>query len=42
MNIVTLSLPGVTFTYQGEEIGLVNNFDITFSETVDPAGTSLI
>lgn len=32
-----MSLPGVAVTYYGEEIGMVNNMDITWEQTVDPA-----
>ena len=38
--MISLTLPGVSVTYQGEEIGMVNNFDITFEETVDPRGVN--
>lgn len=37
-NVVSLTLPGVAVTYQGEEIGMVNNMDISYEETVDPRG----
>jgi len=37
-NMLTLSLPGTTITYQGEEIGMVDNLNITFEQAVDPAG----
>ncbi len=37
-NMLTLTLPGVTVTYYGEEIGMLNNMDITYEQTVDPAG----
>lgn len=36
-NILTLTLPGVAVTYQGEEIGMINT-DISYEDTVDPAG----
>lgn len=32
-----LGLPGVAVTYYGEEIGMVNNMEITWEETLDPA-----
>ena len=37
-NLITLTLPGVAVTYQGEELGMVNNFDISYEETVDVSG----
>ena len=37
-NLILLTLPGVAVTYQGEEIGMVNNMNITYEETVDPKG----
>ncbi len=37
-NIITMTLPGVAVTYNGEEIGMVNNFDISFEDSVDPQG----
>ena len=37
-NILSLSLPGVAVTYQGEELGMTNNMDISYVETVDPSG----
>ena len=36
-NLITLTLPGVAVTYQGEEIGMVNT-DISYEDTVDPSG----
>ena len=36
-NLITMTLPGVAVTYQGEEIGMVNN-DISYEDTVDPSG----
>ena len=33
-----MTLPGVAVTYYGEEIGMRNNFNITFEESVDPRG----
>lgn len=38
LNVLTLGLPGVTVTYYGEELGMTNNMDITFENTVDPSG----
>ena len=38
LNIITMTLPGVQVTYQGEEIAMTNNMDITWEETVDPSG----
>ncbi len=37
-NIIALSLPGITVTYQGDEIGMVNNMDISYEDTVDVQG----
>jgi alpha-glucosidase len=37
-NMFTLTLRGATITYYGEEIGMTNNFDISYEETVDPSG----
>ena len=39
-NMISLTLPGVAVTYYGEEIGMNNNMDITFEETVDPSGVN--
>lgn len=36
MGIVQLSMPGVSVTYQGEEIGMLDT-ELTWAETVDPA-----
>lgn len=36
MEIVQLSMPGVSVTYQGEEIGMMD-FDLSWEDTVDPA-----
>jgi len=36
--MLNLFLPGVAITYYGEEIGMLNNMDIDFEQTVDPAG----
>ncbi len=39
-NMLSLTLPGVAVTYYGDEIGMVNNMDISYEETVDPSGCS--
>lgn len=36
MLALEMGLPGVAVTYYGEEIGMTNNMDITWVETVDP------
>lgn len=36
--MLTLSLPGVSVTYYGEEIGMLDNLDISYSQNADPAG----
>ena len=36
-NLIALTLPGVSVTYQGEEIGMTNA-DISYEDTVDPSG----
>ena len=36
-NMVSLLLPGVAVTYNGEEIGMVNT-EVSWEDTVDPAG----
>nr|XP_019557019.2 maltase 2 [Aedes albopictus] len=36
MEMVQLSMPGVSVTYQGEEIGMLDT-ELTWAETVDPA-----
>ena len=36
-NLLSLTLPGVAVTYQGEEIGQTNT-EISYEDTVDPAG----
>ena len=40
-NLITLTLPGIAVTYQGEEIGMTNG-NITFEDTVDPSGLKKI
>jgi alpha-glucosidase len=36
-NLITLTLPGVAVTYQGEELGMTNA-NISYEDTVDPSG----
>ena len=36
-NMISLLLPGVAVTYNGEEIGMINT-EVSWKETVDPAG----
>ena len=38
INVISLVLPGVAVTYYGEEIGMVNNMDISYEQTQDPSG----
>ncbi|XP_063995478.1 maltase 1-like [Diachasmimorpha longicaudata] len=40
MTMLAMILPGVTVTYYGEEIGMIDKTDITYEETQDPAGCS--
>ena len=35
--MMSLMLPGVAVTYNGEEIGMTNT-DVSWEDTVDPAG----
>ena len=37
LNMMSLMLPGVAVTYNGEEIGMTNT-DVSWEDTVDPAG----
>jgi len=37
MNMLVLMLPGISVTYQGEEIGMTN-MNISWEDTLDPAG----
>ena len=37
-NMIALTLPGISVTYQGEEIGMTDNMDISWEETVDNKG----
>lgn len=40
--MLVMTLPGIAVTYQGEEIGMLDNRDgITFEQTVDPQGVNL-
>ena len=36
-NMMSLMLPGVAVTYNGEEIGMTNT-EVSWEDTVDPAG----
>ncbi|XP_066995975.2 maltase A1 [Anabrus simplex] len=38
MNMVVMLLPGTAITYDGEEIGMTDNMDITYEEGQDPQG----
>ncbi|XP_063234749.1 maltase 2-like [Bacillus rossius redtenbacheri] len=38
VNLMQLLLPGAAITYMGEEMGMTDNLDITYSEGVDPQG----
>ena len=38
LNMIALTLPGIAVMYQGEEIGMEDNLDITWEETVDNKG----
>lgn len=38
MNALAILLPGTSVTYYGEEIGMVNNYAITYEQGMDPQG----
>ena len=38
INMLNLALPGIAFTYYGEEIGMTNNINISFTQNQDPLG----
>ncbi|XP_066590163.1 uncharacterized protein [Prorops nasuta] len=41
MTMLAMILPGVAVTYYGEEIGMVNNDEISWDETQDPQGCNV-
>lgn len=36
LHALIMTLPGISVTYNGDEIGMVNHMGITWNETVDP------
>ena len=38
LNMAALTLPGTAVTYQGEELGMTDNLNISFAQTQDPKG----
>lgn len=38
MNILVLTLPGTAVTYYGEEIGMLDNLEISYEDGMDPEG----